>query len=52
MLDDSTLDFASTNITFVNSKPWFKVAFEGRANILLLALFTTYEVNNIITFTS
>ena len=44
MLDHSTPVFASIDITFVNSKPWLKVAFKGRVNILLFALFTTYEI--------
>ena len=52
MFGHSTLDFASLDITFVNSKPELKVPFIGRANILLLALFTTYEIDDIITFTS
>ena len=51
MLGHSTPNFASIDITFVNSKLGLKVAFIGRANILLLALFTTYEINDIITFT-
>ena len=44
MLGHSAPVFASIDITFVNSKPGLKVAFKGRANILLLALFTTYEI--------
>ena len=45
MLDDSAPDFVSIDITFMNSKPGLKVAFKGRANILLLALFTTYKIH-------
>ena len=52
MLGHSTLVFASIDITFMNSKPGLKVAFKGRANILLLALFATYEIYDIISFIS
>ena len=52
MLVHSTLDFASIDISFVNSKPGLKAPFKGRANILLLSLFKTYEIYNITAFTS
>ena len=52
MLGHSTPGFASIDITLVNSKPRLKVAFKDRFNILLLSLFTIYEIYDIITFTS
>ena len=52
MLGHSTPEFASIDITFVNSKPELKVAFISRANKRLPALFTTYEINDIIAFTN
>ena len=52
MLGHSTLVFASIDIIFVNSKPGLKVAFKSRANMLLLVLFTTYEIYDIITFSN